>query len=132
VFDFSKPVIMSRRVRDARDPQLLLGRGVDHNFVIRGAATATPRLACTVVDQVSGRGLRVLTTEPGLQVYTGNFLDGTVRGHNGQLMRQGDGIALEAQRYPDTPNRPAFPSARLAPGVSYQQTTVYQLFVTRR
>jgi aldose 1-epimerase len=127
--DFRKAVTIATRMRDARDTQILLGRGIDHNFVLRGGVVAKPRLACTLVDRASGRGMRILTTEPGLQVYTGNFLDGTVQGHGGQLMRQGDGIALETQKFPDTPNRPTFPSARLEPGQSYQQVTVHQLFI---
>jgi aldose 1-epimerase len=127
--DFRKAVTIATRMRDARDTQILFGRGIDHNFVLRGGVVAKPRLACTLVDRVSGRGMRVLTTEPGLQVYTGNFLDGTVQGHSGQLMRQGDGIALETQKFPDSPNRPTFPSARLEPGQSYQQVTVHQLFI---
>jgi aldose 1-epimerase len=128
-FDFRKPMPLSARLRDARDPQILLGRGIDHNFVLRGGVTAKPKLAATLVDAASGRGMRILTTEPGVQVYTGNFLDGTVPGHGGQLMRQGDGIALEAQRFPDTPNKPAFPSARLEPGATYEQVTMHQLFI---
>jgi aldose 1-epimerase len=125
--DFRKPVRLTARVRDALDPQILLGRGIDHNFVIRGDSGHSPRLAATLRDPDSGRSLRVLTTEPGLQVYTANFLDGTVPGHGGQLMRQGDGVAFEAQKYPDTPNQLHFPSARLDPGQRYEQVTVYQL-----
>ena len=74
-FDFRKPTLIAlvAHVRDARDPQVLLGRGVDHNFAIRGGRTKSPKLAATLVDPASGRGLSISTTEPGLQVYTGNF-----------------------------------------------------------
>jgi aldose 1-epimerase len=125
--DFRKPGRISTRVRDASDPQILLGRGIDHNFVIRGGVTASPKLAATLRDPESGRTLRVLTTEPGLQVYTANVMDGSVPGHGGRLMRQGDGVAFEAQKYPDTPNQPTFPTARLDPGQRYEQVTVFQL-----
>jgi aldose 1-epimerase len=127
-FDFRDPVVLGSRVRDARDPQLRLGRGIDHNFVIRGGIQATPRLAATLIDRVSGRAMKLLTTEPGLQVYSGNFLDGTLAGHGGQLMRQGDGLALEAQHFPDSPNQPNYPSVRLDPGQTYRQVTVLRFF----
>ena len=131
-FDFRSPVVLASRVRDARDPQIQLGRGFDHNFAIRGGLQATPRLAATLVDQASGRGMTLLTTEPGLQVYSGNFLDGTLAGHDGQLMRQGDGLALEAQHYPDSPNQPSYPSVRLNPGQTYRQVTVLRFFTLGR
>lgn len=131
-FDFRSPVILGSRVRDARDAQVSFGRGIDHNFAIRGGTQATPRLAATLIDQVSGRGMKLLTTEPGLQVYSGNFLDGTLQGHGGQLMRQGDGLALEAQHFPDSPNQPRYPSVRLDPGQTYHQVTVLRLFAVAR
>jgi len=130
--DFRQPAILAARARDVSDSQVLLARGIDHNFVIRGAATRTPRLSATLHDPQSGRELRVLSTEPGLQIYTANHMDGTIPGHSGQPMRQGDGIALEAQKYPDTPNQPHFPSARLDPGQNYEQLTVYSLRLTHR
>lgn len=130
-FDFTKPVVINTRVRDARDPQILIGLGIDHNYVLRGGVTKTPRLAVTLTDAKSGRGLKILTTEPGIQMYTGNFLDGKVPGKGGQVTRMGDAVAFEAQHFPDSPNQPQFPTTRLNPGETYTQTTVHHLFVTK-
>lgn len=128
-FDFTSPAVINDRVRDARDPQILIGLGIDHNYVLRGGATKDPKPAVTLTDKASGRGLKILTTEPGIQVYTGNFLDGKVPGKGGQVTRQGDGVAFEAQKFPDSPNQPQFPTTRLNPGETYRQTTVHHLFV---
>ncbi|MFT4090979.1 MAG: aldose epimerase family protein [Asticcacaulis sp.] len=128
-FDFTKPAVINERVRDARDPQILIGLGIDHNYVLRGGVTKTPRLAVTLTDEASGRGLKILTTEPGIQMYTGNFLDGKIPGKNGQVTRMGDAVAFEAQHFPDSPNQPSFPSTRLNPGQTYTQTTVHHIFV---
>jgi aldose 1-epimerase len=128
-FDFRKPMPLGARLRDGRDPQVLLARGIDHNFAIRGGVTAKPKLVLTIVDAKSGRGMRILSTEPGLQVATSNRLDGTVQGRGGQVMRQGDGVALEAQHFPNAPNVSAFASVRLEPGAIYEQLTIHQLFL---
>lgn len=130
-FDFTKPAVINERVRDARDPQILIGLGIDHNYVLRGGVTKTPKQAVTLIDAKSGRGLKILTTEPGIQMYTGNFLDGKVPGRNGQVTRMGDAVAFEAQHFPDSPNQPQFPTTRLNPGETYTQTTVHHLFVAK-
>jgi aldose 1-epimerase len=118
-------------VRDGRDPQIVIGRGIDHNFVLDAGKTPEPKLAARVEDPRSGRVLEVLSDQPGIQVYTGNFLDGTLIGKNGHLYRMGDGIALEPQLFPDTPNRPAFGSARVDPGKPYHHRMIYRLSVER-
>ena len=128
-FDFRQSQPIGARIRDASDAQIAIGRGYDHNFVLRGGATSTPKLAARVEDPVSGRVIELYTTEPGVQVYTGNFLDGTTVGKSRVVYRQGDGIALEPQKFPDSPNHPAFPSARLEPGQTYRQTSYYRFSV---
>ncbi len=129
VFDFRAGRQVGDGIRDGRDSQILRGRGYDHNFVLDKGQTETPRLAARLESEQSGRVVEVLTTEPGLQLYTGNFLDGTVSGRGGRLYRMGDGIALEPQKFPDTPNRPAFGSARLDAGQTYRHLMVYKLAV---
>ena len=126
-FDFTQGRRLDARVRDP-DEQLRLGRGYDHNFILRGGRTQEPRLAARLYDARSGRGMALLTTEPGLQLYTGNFLDGTLTGKQGRMYRQGDGVALEAQVFPDAVNRPDFPSPRLDPGQVYRQSTHHVFF----
>lgn len=130
-FDFTRGRIIADGIRDAEDPQIVAGRGYDHNFALDKGATATPQLAARLEDPVSGRVLEVLSTEPGLQVYTGNFLDGTLIGRGGTLYRMGDGIALEPQKFPDTPNQPAFGSARVEPGKPYRHVMIYRVSTTR-
>ncbi|HVY63531.1 MAG TPA: aldose epimerase family protein [Gammaproteobacteria bacterium] len=128
-FDFRQAAVIGARIRDAGDPQIAIGRGYDHNFVLRGGLTDAPKLAARVEDPVSGRVLELYTTEPGVQVYTGNFLDGTTVGKSHTVYRQSDGLALEPQKFPDSPNHPAFPSARLDPGKTYRQTSYYRFSV---
>lgn len=128
-FDFRRPTTIGARIRDAGESQLAIARGYDHNFVLDGGTTAEPRLAARVEAPVSGRVLELLTTEPGLQVYSGNFLDGSTIGKGGRLYRQSDGLCLEPQRFPDTPNQSAFGSARLAPGEIYRQVSIFRLGV---
>lgn len=128
-FDFTESHQIGERIRDASDAQIVIGRGYDHNFALRGGASATPKLAARMEDPVSGRVMELFTTEPGLQVYSGNFLDGTVAGKGRVAYRQGDGLALEPQKYPDSPNQPRFPSARLDPGETYRQTSYFRFFV---
>ncbi|MGD2166939.1 MAG: aldose epimerase family protein [Gammaproteobacteria bacterium] len=125
-FDFRDSTAIGSRIRDGRDRQIVIGRGYDHNFVLNGGVTVTPKLAARMTDPVSGRVLELYTTEPGLQVYSGNFLDGTVTGKADRIYRQGDGLALEPQKFPDAPNQPAFPSARLDPDQTYRQTSYYR------
>jgi len=128
-FDFRQSALVGARIRDASDAQIAIGRGYDHNFALRGGETETPKLAARVEDPVSGRVLELFTTEPGVQVYTGNFLDGTTVGKSHVVYRQGDGLALEPQKFPDSPNRTTFPSARLDPGKTYRQTSYYRFSV---
>lgn len=130
-FDFTNGRILDDVVRDGRDPQIVIGRGVDHNFVLDQGKTAQPKLAARLEDLRSGRVLEVLSDQPGVQVYTGNFLDGTLIGKSGHLYRMGDGIALEPQLFPDTPNQPAFGSARVDPGKTYHHRMIYRLSVAR-
>jgi aldose 1-epimerase len=120
-FDFRAPRAIGEGIRDGSDPQIRIGRGYDHNFVIDGTA-GTLRPAARLEDPVSGRVLEMSVTAPGLQVYSGNFLDGTVVGKRGRLYRQSDGLALEPQTFPDSPNRNDFPSPRVDPGMEYVNT----------
>ncbi|WP_287979454.1 aldose epimerase family protein [Sphingomonas sp.] len=131
VFDFTRGRVIGQDVRDGRDPQIVIGRGYDHNFVLDSGSTAQPKLAARVEDPASGRVLEVLTTEPGVQFYSGNFLDGTIVGKQGHVYRMGDGFALEPQKFPDTPNHPAFGSARVDPGKPYHHRMIYRVSVAR-
>ncbi len=126
-FDFRKPVALGARI-DAPDPQLQVGGGYDHNFVLRGAPGEL-RLAARVYEPHSGRVLEVLTTQPGVQLYTGNFLDGTIVGKSGRPYEKRGGFCLETQHFPNSPNQPEFPSVVLEPGGRYEQTTVFRFRV---
>lgn len=127
VFDFRKAKRIADGLRDGTDEQIRFGRGYDHNFALDKGQTATPQLAARLVDPASGRMLEVLTTEPGVQFYTGNFLDGTLAGKGGHLYRMGDGIALEPQKFPDAPNQPSFLSARVDPGKPYRHVMIFRV-----
>jgi aldose 1-epimerase len=132
VFDFRTSRSISSRIRDGADSQLMIGRGYDHNFVLRGEPGRL-RKAAVLKDPGTGRVLELLTTEPGLQLYTGNFLTGAVPGKERRLYRQGDGVALETQHFPDSPNQPRFPSTVLEPGRVWTSTTIYRfLHVSHR
>jgi aldose 1-epimerase len=131
VFDFRSPRVVVDGIRDGRDAQIVAGRGYDHNFALDKGQTATPELAARLEDPASGRVLEVLSTEPGLQFYSGNFLDGTLAGKHGHLYRMGDGIALEPQKFPDAPNHPAFASTRIDPDKPYHHVMIYRLSVSR-
>lgn len=124
-FDFCTPRRIGDRIRQAHE-QLRRGRGYDHNYCLEGGATAHPRLAARVEHPASGRVMEVLTDQPGLQFYSGNFLDGTALGKNGRLYRQSDGFCLEPQIWPDAPNRGDYPSARLDPGQTYRHVSVFR------
>jgi aldose 1-epimerase len=128
-FDFTKPVAIGARI-DAADEAIKLGHGYDHNFVVRGAP-GTLRPAARVVDKKSGRVLEMLTTEPGVQFYTANFMDGKTLGKSGKPYVRRGAFCLEAQHYPDSPHQPSFPSVVLRPGRVYRQTTVYRLSVLK-
>lgn len=122
-FDFRRPAPIGARVR-ADDPQLLVGRGYDHCWALRDGVVPAPRRAARLRDPASGRVLDVLTDQPGLQFYSGNFLDGSLIGPGGRAYRQGDGVALETQHFPDAPNRPGFPPTVLRPGGVFHSTTL--------
>jgi aldose 1-epimerase len=130
-FDFRQPTVVGARIRDARDPQIVVGRGYDHNYVLTGKAGGVPRLAARLTDPKSGRTLEILSDQPGIQFYTGNFLTGIWVGKSGKLYRQGDGIALEPQHFPDAPNKPRFAPVRLDPGQSYRNVMVFRLSVAK-
>lgn len=129
VFDFRQPTPVGDRVRDARDEQIVFGRGYDHNWVIGDRVTADQHLMARVVEPVSGRGFELWSNQPGLQFYSGNFFDGTVKGKGDQLYRMGDAIVMEPQVFPDAMNQPGFPSIRLNPGQTYRNTMTYRLFI---
>lgn len=123
-FDFRQAAPIGPRVR-ADHPQMRLARGLDHWFAL-GPADGTMRLAARATDAASGRVLEVLTTEPGMQVYTANGFDGTLLGAGGHTLRQGDGFAIETQHPPDSPNQPGFPSTVLRPGETFRSTTIFR------
>jgi aldose 1-epimerase len=134
-FDFREPMAIGARIRDA-DQQLLYGQGYDHNWALdredngaREGSDAEDALeqAAVLHDPHSGRTLTISTTEPGLQFYSGNFLDGTLVGTSGRIYRQSDGLALETQHFPDSPNQPGFLSTELLPDEVYDSTTVFEL-----
>ncbi|GHH83502.1 aldose 1-epimerase [Streptomyces capitiformicae] len=123
-FDFRRAKAIGADVR-AADEQLLHAKGFDHNWVLDKGGTTEPEPVATLRDPASGRALTVATTEPGMQFYSGNFLDGTLVGTSGRAYRQGDAVCLETQAFPDSPNKPAFPSTVLRPGQVYHSTTVH-------
>jgi aldose 1-epimerase len=127
-FDFAQPHAIGARI-DENDAQLSAGKGYDHNFVLADAPRPTPVLAARVVDPASGRVLEVLTTEPGLQFYTGNFLDGSLTGKSGRPYGFRDGFCLEAQHFPDSVNHPQFPTTLLRPGETYHSSTIYRFSI---
>ncbi|KLE35948.1 aldose epimerase family protein [Aurantiacibacter luteus] len=129
VFDFRNGRMMYDGVRDGADEQIVLGHGWDHNWILDKGRTARPELAARVEHTLSGRVLEVLSTEPGLQFYSGNFLVGELVGEDNLVFRMGDGIALEPQLFPDTPNQSDFGSARLDPGQTYRHTMIYRVSV---
>ncbi|PXV52395.1 aldose 1-epimerase [Dyella jiangningensis] len=124
-FDFRHAKPIGRDIR-TNDPQLLNGRGYDHNWVISKGEAKALRMVARVEDPMSGRVLTLKSTQPGLQFYSGNFLDGTTVGTGGHVYRQGDAFVLEPQLYPDTPNQASFGSARLEPGHEYRNLIVYE------
>ncbi|MFE2046932.1 aldose epimerase family protein [Streptomyces sp. NPDC059459] len=123
-FDFRRGKAVGRDLRDAH-PQLVTAKGFDHNWVLDKGVTDRPEHIATLRDPASGRTLRIATDQPGLQFYSGNFLDGTLTGTGGSLYRQGDALCLETQHFPDSPNQPSFPSTVLRPGQTYRTTTVH-------
>ena len=122
-FDFRKPTAVGARINQDND-QLKKGKGYDHNFVLNRKG-AGPELAARVTDPRSGRTMEVSTTEPGVQFYTGNFLDGTLKGKSGHPYGQRAALCLETQHFPDSPNKKNFPSTILEPGKTYDSTTIF-------
>jgi aldose 1-epimerase len=127
-FRRSKPIADGIR---SDHPQIVIGRGFDHNWVLNRPSFEDKSLilAAQLYEPESGRFLEILTTEPGIQFYSGNFLDGTLYGTSHRAYRQGDGLALETQHFPDSPNHPTFPSTVLLPGDTYETTTIFKLSV---
>ncbi|MFD5723904.1 aldose epimerase family protein [Streptomyces sp. NPDC127036] len=123
-FDFRRAKTVGEDIRVGHQ-QLLYGQGIDHNWVLDKGISARPEHIATLRDPSSGRTLRISTTEPGLQFYSGNFLDGTLLGTGGRIYRQGDALCLETQHFPDSPNHPSFPSTVLRPGRTYRTSTVH-------
>jgi aldose 1-epimerase len=123
-FDFRSPTPIGHRIRTPHE-QMIAGKGYDLNYVVNRTEAAAIVLAARVYEPQSGRVLEVHTSEPGIQFYTGNLLDGTLVGAHG-LYRQSDGFCLEPHHYPDSPNRPEFPSTVLRPSETYSSTTVYR------
>ena len=127
-FDFRNPTPIGKNLRSS-DPQMLIGRGFDHNYILRKSRPGALELAARVTDPVSGRTLELSTTQPGVQVYTSNNLNGAAVSAMGTTMRATDGIALETQHYPDSPNKANFPTTELKPGQTYSETTLMHFTV---
>ena len=123
-FDFRKPTAIGARINQD-DEQLKFGNGYDHNWVLN-KPMGQLGLAARVSEPTTGRVLEVLTTEPGLQFYTGNFLDGTLKGKGGWVYQFRNAFCMEPQHYPDSPNHPEFPSVVLKPGKTYKNTIIYR------
>jgi len=128
-FDFQKAHAIGERINN-NDEQLRNSKGYDHNFILDRAPDGKLAEAATVEDPATGRTLQVLTTEPGLQFYSGNFLDGTIVGKDGHVYGYRSGFCLETQHFPDSPNQPAFPSTVLKPGSEYHSVTVFRFSST--
>lgn len=125
--DFREARPIGSALRDASDPQIRIARGVDHNYVVRRTTPDDRSLvhAARLVDPVSGRSMDTHTTEPGVQVYTSNSLDGSIVGYSGYLYRQTDAVCFETQHFPNSPNEPSYPTVVLRPGETFTSTTIY-------
>lgn len=128
VFDFTKPTLIGSRIADTTDVQLRYGAGYDHCWVFSDSSK-TLKLGATLYEPTSGRLLTMYTTEPAMQLYTGNHLNGKLRGPEGVAYERRFGVCLETQHFPDSPNHPDFPTTTLRPGETYQSITVYQFSV---
>jgi len=126
-FDFTRATTIGARINQDYE-QLRLGKGYDHNFVLNGKIGTLRRVA-RVSESTSGRAMEVWTTEPGMQLYSGNFLDGTLTGKDGKVYQQRYGFCLETQHYPDSPNKPKFPTTVLRKGDRYHTITIYKFSV---
>ena len=125
--DFTREAAIGARIGQ-KDEQLKFGKGYDHNWVLNRKGEGLER-AASLFDPGSGRVMEVYTTEPGLQFYSGNVLDGTLRGKAGRVYKRRTGLCLETQHFPDSPNKPGFPSVGLQPGEKYSTSTVYKFSV---
>jgi aldose 1-epimerase len=123
-FDFRKATAIGARI-EHNDEQLKLGKGYDHNWVLNKKSTELS-LAARVEEPETGRVMEVWTTQPGIQFYTGNFLDGTIKGKGGKVYARRSALCLETQHFPDSPNKPKFPPVVLRPGMDFKSTTVYK------
>jgi aldose 1-epimerase len=130
-FDFRKQKPVEDGIRSDHE-QIVFGRGFDHNWVLNPPKSPNAlNLAARLSDPTSGRRLVIWTDQPGIQFYAGNFLDGTLYGTSNRAYRQSDGLALETQHYPDSPNQPDFPSTVLLPDETYESTTIYEFGVNK-
>lgn len=129
-FDFRTPKPIGAHVRNVADEQLRHGRGYDHNWVVAEKISAEPQLLATLEDPHSGRQMTLLSNQPGVQFYSGNFFDGSTAGKAGKSYRMGDAVALEPQMFPDAPNQPSFASITLNPGEVYENIITWR-FATR-
>lgn len=127
--DFRRPTAIGARIDNHFD-QLVYGQGYDHNWALNKNHNGEMTLAARVREQTSGRVMEIWTTEPGIQFYAGNFLDGTLTGKEGKVYRHRYGFCLETQHFPDSPNKPQFPTTVLRPGETYSTTTIHK-FTTR-
>jgi aldose 1-epimerase len=131
-FDFRQPTPIGERI-DVADPQLEAGGGYDHNWVFDDwdPANREPVLQARAVEPGSGRAMEVWTTEPGVQFYSGNLLDGSLLGTGGRMYQRRSAFTLETQHFPDSPNRSNFPSCVLRPGQQFRSTTIYRFLTSR-
>jgi aldose 1-epimerase len=125
VFDFNKPIKIGIGINNLKDQQIVYGKGYDHCWVFSDTAK-TLRNVASVYEPGSGRLMEVFSSEPAIQFYSGNFLDGTIKGKGGIIYKHRSGLCLETQHYPDSPNHPGFPSTVLKPGERYSTVTVYK------
>ena len=130
-FDFRQPTVIGARIGESHK-QLRFGRGYDHNWVIDRASPAALTHAARLEDPVSGRRIDISTTEPGVQFYSGNFLDGTIRAKGGHVYGHRTGLCLETQHFPDSPNHANFPSTILRPSEQYRSQTIIAFHVSNR
>ena len=127
-FDFRKSTAIGGRINE-NDQQLQYGKGYDHNWVLNGMGAGQLVTAAHVHEATTGRTMEVLTDQPGVQFYTGNFLDGTIHGKGGKVYERRGALCLETQHYPDSPNHPAFPTTTLKAGEKFHSTTIYKFGV---
>ena len=130
VFDFTKPTVIGKGINEVKDEQIKLGGGYDHAWILNKKGNELS-LAATVLEKTSGRKMEVLTTEPAIQFYTGNFLDGKLTGKGDVKYVKRFALCLESEHYPDSPNQSAFPTVVLKPNEKYSTTTIYKLSVEK-